>query len=80
MRDKIFIALEGLGINFSEAEKASGQDVDLREYLYDSIELIMFAITLEESVGFELTEEIFIEDNLKSLNTLASILKQSVRE
>jgi len=79
MRDKIFNALEGLGINFSESEKTSEQDFDLREYINDSIELIMFAVTLEESIGFELTEEIFIEDNLKSLNALANLLKREDR-
>lgn len=74
MRKKIFDALEEMGINFTDAEKDSGADYDLCEYLQDSYEHIVFAMILEEMVGFELSDEVLVKDNLHSLNTLAGIL------
>lgn len=78
IREKIFDALGELGVNFSDKEKTSAQDFDLSEYVQESIQLILFALALEENVGLELTDDIFVTDNLRSIDALVDILLQSI--
>ena len=75
MRELIFHALDEMGIFFTDSEKKSMNDVNIVDYLPDSIEQIMFVVVLEETIGFELPEELLIKDNLLSLNNLAMKLE-----
>lgn len=60
----------GIYIDSSEME----QDLDLREYLVDSIQYVYFIVELEERLGLELPDEVLIYDNLASINGFANMV------
>lgn len=80
MRELIFHALAEMGICFSDSEKESMNDISIVDYLPDSIEQIMFVVVLEETIGFELPEDLLIKDNLLSLNNLAIQLEKTQKK
>lgn len=59
-------------------QDAMANDIDLREYLIDSMQYIYFLVELERMLDTELPDEILLYDNLSSLNgfsnRIASIL------
>ena len=59
-------------------QDAIANDIDLREYLIDSMQYIYFLVELERMLDTELPDEILLYDNLSSLNgfsnRIASIL------
>lgn len=59
-------------------QDAMANDIDLREYLIDSMQYIYFVVELERMLDIELPDEILLYDNLSSLNgfsnRIASIL------
>lgn len=59
-------------------QDAISSDIDLREYLIDSMQYIYFLVELERMLDIELPDEIILYDNLSSLNgfsnRIASIL------
>ncbi|MBN2617909.1 MAG: acyl carrier protein [Spirochaetales bacterium] len=52
----------------------SGADIDLREYIYDSLEYINFVLVLEEKLGIEVTNEAILYDNISSLQGYINLL------
>ena len=58
----------------------TGEDIDLREYLVDSIQYVYFIVELEERLGVELPDEILIYDNLASLNGFVNMVAQFCEE
>lgn len=79
MKDLIFNVLSELGINFTECEKASCNEININDYIYDSLELITFAILLEEKTGLELTDEILNKNNLSSAENFSKILESLMK-
>jgi len=75
INDIIFRALEEIGIVFSQ--KTEQGNIDLNEYLDDSLQLIMFAVALEQNLGYALTEDILLKENLQSINFFSEILYKS---
>ena len=59
-------------------QDAMANDIDLREYLIDSMQYLYFLVELERMLDTELPDEILLYDNLSSLNgfsnRIASIL------
>lgn len=74
LRSIIFISLEETGIFFSDTDKESDQELYLKEYLFDSIQLIRFIVALEQNLAFELSDEIFLKDNIATIGTLEEAL------
>lgn len=74
LRNIIYHSLEETGIFFSDTDKESSQDVFLNEYLFDSIQIIRFIVALEQNLTFELSDEIFVKENLETINTLVDVL------
>lgn len=66
IKKQIFEIFDENGIYIAESEMQ--EDIDLREYLVDSIQFVYFIVELEERLGVELPDEILIYDNLSSLN------------
>lgn len=79
MKDLIFCVLSDLGINFTECEKDSCNEININDYIYDSLELITFAILLEEKTGLELTDEILNKNNLSSVENFSKILESLMK-
>ena len=51
---------------------SSTEDVDLREYLIDSMQYIYFLVELERILNTELPDEVLLYENLSSLNGFAN--------
>ena len=50
----------------------TNEDVDLREYLIDSMQYIYFLVELERMLNTELPDEVLMYENLTSLNGFAN--------
>lgn len=60
----------GMYVDSSEME----EDLDLREYLIDSIQYVYFIVELETRLGRELPDEVLIYENLASINGFANMV------
>lgn len=60
----------GIYIASEEIEK----DIDLREYLVDSLQFIYFVIALEDKLGVQLPDEVLVYDHLSSINGFANMI------
>ena len=74
LRNIIFLSLEETGIFFSDTDKESDQEIYLNEYLFDSIQLIRFIVALEQNLAFELSDEVFLKDNIATIGVLEEVL------
>lgn len=77
MKELIYSAMSDMGISFTDNEKKQMTDVNICEYIQDSIEQIMFVVALEEHLGFEIPDDVLTKEHLSSLNELASLLEKS---
>lgn len=60
----------GIYVDSSEME----EDLDLREYLIDSIQYVYFIVELEARLGRELPDEVLVFENLASINGFANLI------
>lgn len=72
MKEKILCILDEIGISLSLHE----DDIDLRDYIVDSIQFISFIITIEEKLEIEFPDELLLYDNLISLNSFCTMLSE----
>lgn len=49
-------------------EVNENDDIDLHEYIADSMQYVYFIVKLEKKLGIELPDEALLYDNLTSLN------------
>ena len=68
----IFEILDENGIYIDPAEM--DEDLDLREYLVDSVQYIYFIVELETRLESELADDCLIYDNLASINGFANMV------
>ena len=64
----------GIYIDSDEMEK----DLDLRDYLLDSLQYIYFVVELENKLGVELPDEMLIYDHLSSINGFANMIQNAI--
>lgn len=77
MKELIYSAMSDMGISFTDNEKEQISDVNICDYIQDSIEQIMFVVTLEEHLGFEIPDDVLTKESLSSLNELANLLEKA---
>lgn len=68
----IFNVLNESGIYIDECEK--NKDIDLREYLVDSLQYVNFIIEMEAYLGYELPDEVLAYESLASINGFANMI------
>jgi acyl carrier protein len=71
--EKLLEILEESGLYVEQ--KSAGEDIDLREYIVDSVQFMSFIVEIEAQLNIEIPDEILVYDNLASLNGFASILQ-----
>ena len=54
-------------------------DVDLTEFIVESIMFISFIVELEDKLGIEIPEELLDINSIKSLNTFSTILEELLK-
>ncbi len=72
VKKMIFDILDENGIYIDSEEMK--KDIDLREYLVDSLQYIYFVVALEEKMGIELPDEVLVYDYLSSINGFANMI------
>lgn len=70
IRQKILELMSDIGYFIEDASI----DVDIRDYIIDSIEFIGFIVQLEEKFNISFPDEYLMIDTLESLNGLANLL------
>jgi acyl carrier protein len=75
-REKLLGILEesGLYIDREHLDK----DLDLREYIADSVQFMSFIVEIENQLNVEIPDEVLVYDNLASLNGLAAVIESIV--
>lgn len=76
MRKLIIECLEEVGISLDKELVCTGQDLNLQEYIIDSIVYINFIVALEEKLGYEVPDEVLLYDKLLSMNAFLKMLEE----
>ena len=74
IKKNIFDILEESGIYIDESEKQ--EDLDLIEFLIDSIQYVYLIVELENHLGIELPDEVILYDNFLSINGFANMVAE----
>ncbi len=72
-RKDIIPILSNIGILIDEQMETF--DVDLTEYILDSIQFISFIVELERELNIEFPDELLLYDNIRSLNGFISLIE-----
>ena len=75
IKNDVIEVLNELGI---ETEDIGENDVDLTEFIVESIMFISFIVELEDKLGIEIPEELLDINSIKSLNTFSTILEEKM--
>lgn len=78
IKNTIFDILDKSGIYIDSTE--INQDLDLREYLLDSLQYVCFIVELEERLSVELDDEVLIFDNLSSINGFINLIMNMIQD
>ena len=76
IKNDVIEVLNELGI---ETEDIGENDVDLTEFIVESIMFISFIVELEDKLGIEIPEELLDIISIKSLNTFSTILEELLK-
>ena len=60
---------EGIEIEYD------GQDLDLREYIADSVQFITFIVDIESKFEIEIPDDYLLYDSISSLHSFAQIVR-----
>ncbi len=61
-------------------EVAENDDIDLHEYIADSMQYVYFIVELEKKLGLELPDEVLLYDNLTSLNGFSNFIEKILND
>lgn len=76
VREKVFDILDTNGI-FVDKDKIK-DDIDLREYITDSIQFISFIVEIEKELNMEFPDELLLFDKIASLNGFVNIIESVI--
>lgn len=76
IKSNIIVALNNIGIYVDEGE----DDIDLTDYITDSMTYIYFIIEIEDSFNVMLPEGMMLFDKLKSLNAFAYSIQEVLQK
>lgn len=65
---------EGIEVEYT------GIDLDLRDYIIDSIQFIGFIVDIEKKFDMEIPDEYLLYDSISSLHSFAEIIKNCKKE
>lgn len=74
-QDKVLDAIEDMGLFI---KREDGEDINLQEYIIDSLQFISFIIELEKAFNIEFPDELLLYDNIQSLNGLSTLIENIV--
>ena len=74
----MFEVLNDIGVICDE-EKMEG-DIDLRDYIIDSVLFIGFIVEIENKFNIELDDNFLLYDNLRSMNGFIQMIEEFVKD
>ena len=74
-REKVLQCLKNVGVN-TELETVDENDINLNEYIFDSIQFASFVVELEDDLSIELPYESLSSDSLNSLNGFSKMIDE----
>lgn len=77
IRNELFEILNEMGIFCNDN---SEDDIDLRDYIVDSILFVGFIVEIETKLGVELNDIFLSYDNLQSMNGFIKMLEEFVNK
>ena len=77
LKEQIVESLNGIGFDLSLNDD---DDIDLRDYIQDSIMFISTIVKLEEDLQIEIPDKMLIFDNFASLNSFCLDLETSLEK
>jgi acyl carrier protein len=75
-RERLLGILEESGLYVEQ--KSSGEDLDLREYIVDSVQFMSFVVEIESQFNIEMPDEALAYERFASLNGLATIIESII--
>lgn len=78
VREKLLNILEDSGIFIDRDNIQSEHDIDLREYITDSIQFISFIVEIEKELNMEFPDECLLYDKIASLNGFSIIIESVI--
>lgn len=83
--NKISVAIENaindIGVIFSMEQDMIGfEDLDLTEYIEDSVKFLQFIVALEDQLDIEIPDELLNIEILRSFNGFSSLLKEFINQ
>lgn len=78
VKTAILKSLDEIGAFLEDAE--IGDDLDLREFILDSLQFISFIIELETELNIEIPSELLLFDNLSSFASFREIILELIKE
>lgn len=76
IRYKLLDILESNGIYVDR--KKNENDIDLRDYITDSIQFISFIVEIEKELNMEFPDEFLLFDKIASLNGFSNIIESII--
>ena len=74
IKEKLLVAIENSGIELPE----TADDIDLTEFIVDSLQFVSVVINIEEELGVVLPDDFLLIDNFRSIIGLVNQLKELV--
>lgn len=72
-QEKIIKILEDMGILVIKNQE---EDINLQDYITDSLQFITFIIELEKAFDIEMPDELLLYENIRSLDGLTSLIEE----
>ncbi len=78
VRKLILDFFEENGVYIGEVNE--NDDIDLHDYIADSMQYVYFIVELEKKLGIELPDEVLLYDNLTSLNGFSNFIEKLLND
>jgi acyl carrier protein len=76
-KSKFLNILNDYGV-LCDSELQENSDIDLRDYIVDSLQFIGLIVEIETQLNIELDDELLLYDNLASLNGFVQLIESSI--
>lgn len=73
-RERIISVVDNMGLLI----ELGSEDINLQDYIIDSLQFISFIIELEKAFDIEFPNDLLLYDNIQSLNGLAILIEHLV--
>lgn len=80
IRSKAIDTLEKIGALIPDIDPVIDEDINIQDYIFDSLQFITFIVELERMLEIEIPDELLNYENLVSLNAFCIGLESAYNE